>query len=160
MTDKLPCIPEGMTSLIPHLTCANAIEAMDFYKRAFDAVERFKLIGPNGKLMHGSMSLNGGAIMLVDENIDFGMVGPLALNGSPVTMHLFVPDVDASIAKAVAAGAVVTMPAADMFWGDRYGMVKDPYGHSWAMATPQKKLTPEEILAASKAPCWDVQSPN
>lgn len=151
MTDTQPCIPEGMTSLTPHIICANALEAMDFYKRAFDAVEMVKLVGPNGKLMHGSMRINGGSIMLAEEMPEHGSFGPLALKGTPFNIHLFVPDVDATIAQAVAAGATVRMPATDMFWGDRYGIVIDPYGHAWAVATPIRKMTPEEIQAAAKA---------
>jgi uncharacterized glyoxalase superfamily protein PhnB len=86
--------------------------------------------------------------MLVDENKGYGMLSPKALNGTPVTLHLFVPDVDAFVARAVEAGAQLTMPVADMFWGDRYGIIKDPFGHSWSVATHQRDLTPSEIQDA------------
>lgn len=139
--------------LAPHLVCAGAGEAMDFYKRAFDAEEVLRLPGPDGKLMHGRLLINGATLMLVDENRDYGMAGPLALGGSPVTMHMTVADVDATVAQAVAAGATVTMPAADMFWGERYAMIKDPFGHNWAIATalPNPPRGAEALIAAMHA---------
>lgn len=138
-------IPEGMHSLTPHLVCAGAADAIDFYKRAFNAVEQARLPGPDGKLMHAAVKIGDSILMLVDENPQWGSLGPKALKGSPVTIHLYVPDVDATVAKAVAAGAKVTMPVADMFWGDRYGQLEDPYGHRWSVATHVRDLSPEEI---------------
>lgn len=138
-------IPEGMHSLTPHLVCAGAAEAIDFYKRAFNAVEQARLPGPDGKLMHAAVKIGDSTLMLVDENPQWGSLGPKALKGSPVTIHLYVPDVDATVAKAVAAGAKVTMPVADMFWGDRYGQLEGPFGHRWSVATHTRDLTSEEI---------------
>ena len=138
-------IPEGMHSLTPHLVCAGAAEAIDFYKRAFNAVEQARLPGADGKLMHAAVKIGDSTLMLVDENPQWGSLGPKALKGSPVTIHLYVPDVDATVAKAVAAGAKVTMPVADMFWGDRYGQLEDPFGHRWSVATHTRELTSEEI---------------
>ena len=138
-------IPEGMHSLTPHLVCAGAAEAIDFYKRAFNAVEQARLPGADGKLMHAAVKIGDSTLMLVDENPQWGSLGPKALKGSPVTIHLYVPDVDATVAKAVAAGAKVTMPVADMFWGDRYGQLEDPFGHRWSVATHTRDLTPEEM---------------
>jgi uncharacterized glyoxalase superfamily protein PhnB len=138
-------IPEGMHSLTPHLVCAGAADAIDFYKRAFNAVEQARLPGPDGKLMHAAVKIGDSTLMLVDENPQWGSLGPKALKGSPVTIHLYVPDVDATVAKAVAAGAKVTMPVADMFWGDRYGQLEDPFGHRWSVATHTRDLTSEEI---------------
>ena len=138
-------IPEGMHSLTPHLVCAGAAEAIDFYKRAFNAVEQARLPGADGKLMHAAVKIGDSTLMLVDENPQWGSLGPKALKGSPVTIHLYVPDVDATVAKAVAAGAKVTMPVADMFWGDRYGQLEDPFGHRWSVATHTRDLTSEEI---------------
>jgi uncharacterized glyoxalase superfamily protein PhnB len=138
-------IPEGMHSLTPHLVCAGAADAIDFYKRAFNAVEQARLPGPDGKLMHAAVKIGDSMLMLVDENPQWGSLGPKALKGSPVTIHLYVPDVDATVAKAVAAGAKVTMPVADMFWGDRYGQLEDPFGHRWSVATHTRDLTSEEI---------------
>jgi PhnB protein len=141
--------PHGMNVLSPHLVCDGAADAIDFYKRAFGAEEMVRLVGPDGRLMHASIKVCGCSVMLVDENKNYGMLSPKALNGTPVTLHLFVADVDASVARAVEAGAVVTMPVADMFWGDRYGVIKDPFGHSWSIATHQRDLSAAEIQDAA-----------
>lgn len=108
-------IPDGMHSLTPHLICAGAAEAIEFYRKAFNAVELTRLPSPQGKLMHAIVWIGDSALMLVDENPQWGLLGPKALKGSPVAIHLFVEDVDAAVAQAVAAGAKVTMPIADMF---------------------------------------------
>ena len=144
-TGKVKAIPDGMSAVTPHLVCANASAAIAFYKNAFNAVEESRLPGPDGKLMHASIRIGGALVFLVDEMPQWGALGPLALKGSPVTIHLMVEDVDTTFAQAVAAGAKVTMPVADMFWGDRYGQLVDPFGHRWSVATHQKDLTPEEI---------------
>ncbi len=138
-------IPDGMHSLTPHLVCAGATEAIDFYKKAFNAIELTRLEGPDGKLMHAALRIGDSVLMLVDEAPQWGSFGPKALKGSPVYLHLYVQDVDASLAQAVAAGAKLTMPAAEMFWGDRYGQLEDPFGHKWSVATHTRDLTPEEI---------------
>ena len=138
-------IPEGMHSLTPHLVCAGAADAIKFYIKAFNAVELTRLSDPQGKLMHATLKIGDSALMLVDEAPDWGMVGPKTLKGSPVTIHLYVDRVDATIEQAVAAGAKITMPAADMFWGDRYGQLEDPFGHRWSVATHTRDLSPEEI---------------
>jgi uncharacterized glyoxalase superfamily protein PhnB len=141
-------IPEGMHSLTPHLICNDAAAAIEFYKKAFGAVELVRLAGPQGKLMHAAVRIGDSTLMLVDEAPDWNMLGPKALKGSPVTIHLYVPDVDATVAQAVAAGAKVTMPVADMFWGDRYGALEDPFGHRWSVATHTRDTTPEEMREA------------
>ena len=148
---KVDPIPQGMTAVTPHLVCAGAIGAMDFYKKAFGAVEEARMLGPGGGLMHGMIRIGGAAIMLVDENPQFGMLGPKSLKGSPVTIHLYVKDVDAFVDHAVKAGATVKMPVQDMFWGDRYGHLEDPYGHSWSVATHTRDVTPEEMKKAMAA---------
>ncbi|MGU7769278.1 VOC family protein [Burkholderia sp. MR1-5-21] len=148
MSTSVKPIPEGMRTLTPHLICAGAADAIDFYKRAFNAVEQFRLQAPNGKLVHACLTVGDSTLMLVDEMPEHGALGPKTLKGTPVALHLFVPDVDAAIAQAVAAGATLKMPAADMFWGDRYGQVEDPFGHRWSLATHQRDLTPEQIAAA------------
>ncbi len=140
-------IPDGMHSLTPHLVCAGAADAIEFYKRAFNAVETARLPSPSGRLMHASVRIGDSTLMLVDEFPDMGSFGPKALKGSPVTIHLFVEDVDATIAQAVAAGATLKMPAQDMFWGDRYGQLVDPFGHQWSVATHIQDLSPEQISA-------------
>jgi PhnB protein len=138
-------IPDGMHTLTPHLVCAGAANAIDFYKKAFNAVEQARLPGPDGKLMHAAVRIGDSTLMLVDENPRYGMLGPKTLKGSPVTIHLYVNDVDATVAQAVSAGAKITTPVADMFWGDRYGQLEDPFGHRWSVATHTRDLSPEEM---------------
>ncbi len=140
-------IPDGMHSLTPHLVCDGAAAAIDFYKAAFGAVEAMRMPMPDGRLMHAMLHIGDSALMLVDEMPQMGALGPKALKGSPVTIHLMVPDVDATMARAAAAGATITMPAQNMFWGDRYGQLRDPFGHHWSVATHLQDLTPEQIQA-------------
>jgi uncharacterized glyoxalase superfamily protein PhnB len=137
--------PDGMHSLTPHLICGGAAEAIEFYVKAFNAVELTRMPGPQGKLMHAVIRIGDSALMLVDENPQWGLLGPKALKGSPVAIHLFVEDVDAAVAQAVAAGAKITMPIAEMFWGDRYGQLVDPFGHRWSVATHTRDLSREEM---------------
>ena len=148
---KVKPIPDGMHSITPHLVCAGAADAIGFYQKAFGAVEQMRIPGPGGKLMHASVRIGDSMLMLVDEAPEWGAFGPKALNGSPVTVHLYVPDVDATVAQAVAAGAKVTMPVSDMFWGDRYGQLEDPFGHRWSVATHTRDLTPQQIQEAMAA---------
>ncbi|MGE0852344.1 MAG: VOC family protein [Hyphomicrobiaceae bacterium] len=151
---KVRPIPEGMHTVTPHIVCADAAGAIEFYKKALGAVELMRMPGPDGKLMHACVKIGDSPVMLVDEMPQWGVLGPKTLKGSPVTLHIFVEDVDAFAARAVAAGAKVTMPIADMFWGDRYGVLQDPFGHQWSVATHMHDLTPEEIKKAmSKGPC-------
>lgn len=142
---------KGMHSLTPHLVIDGAADAIDFYKKAFGATEMMRLPGPDGRIMHASMRINDSSVMLVDENRKYEMLGPKALGGSPVTMHLIVDDADAAAKRAADAGATVVMPVAEQFWGDRYGIVEDPFGHRWSIATPKKELTPDEIMQAMKS---------
>ena len=145
---KVNPIPAGLRTVTPHLVCANAADAIEFYKKAFGAVEEARLPGSDGKLMHAMIRIGGDAIMLVDEMPQWGALGPKALKGSPVTLHLYVEDVDAVVKRAVEAGAKVTMPVADQFWGDRYGKLEDPFGHHWSVATHVRDVTPEEMQKA------------
>jgi len=133
----VPNVPEGMHQLSPHLVCDGAADAIAFYANAFGAEELIRLPGENGRLMHAAITINGSSVMLVDENREYGLLGPKALGGTPVTIHLIVPDADAAYDRAVRAGATPRMPVADMFWGDRYGVLEDPFGHLWSLATPQ-----------------------
>jgi uncharacterized glyoxalase superfamily protein PhnB len=143
-------IPQGMHSVTPHLICAGAADAIEFYKKAFGAVEAGRLPGPNGKLMHAAVRIGDSTVMLVDEMPEWGALGPKSLKGSPVTIHLYVDDADAFVARAVKSGAKVTMPVADMFWGDRYGKLEDPFGHHWSVATHMRDVSPEEMQQAMK----------
>lgn len=151
-TSAVKPIPEGMRSLTPHLCCAGAADAIEFYKRAFNAVDLGRMPGPDGKLLHAMVKIGDSMLMLVDENATCGMLGPTAIKGSPVTIHLYVEDVDATVQRAVDAGAKVTMPVSDMFWGDRYGRLEDPFGHQWSVATHVRDVTPDEMKAAVSKP--------
>lgn len=137
-------IPDGMHTVTPHLICAGAADAIEFYKRAFNAVEIARLPGERGKLMHAAMRIGDSTIMLADEFPEFGSRSPKSLHGSPVTIHLYVKDADAFVAQAVAAGATVTMPVQDMFWGDRYGQLEDPFGHRWSVGTHVRDVPREQ----------------
>jgi uncharacterized glyoxalase superfamily protein PhnB len=145
---KIKPIPEGMRTVTPHLVCAGAADAIKFYKKAFNAVEVMRLPGPDGKIMHAQIKIGDSTVMLVDEFPQMGALGPKSLKGSPVTIHLFVEDVDAFAKRAVRAGAKMTMPISDMFWGDRYGQLEDPFGHRWSMATHVRDMSPKEIQQA------------
>ena len=137
-------------TVTPHLVCAGAADAIEFYKKAFGATEIMRVPGPDGRLIHASVSIGDSIVMLVDEMKQWDVLGPNARGGGSVTIHLTVPDVDASWARAVEAGATPRMPVSDMFWGDRYGQVVDPFGHMWSIATHIRDMTGEEIAAAAK----------
>jgi PhnB protein len=141
-------IPDGMHTVTPHLICAGAADAIEFYKKAFNATEKARIPAPNRKLMHASIQIGDSTVMLIDEMPEWGALGPKALKGTPVSIHLYVEDVDAFTAQAVGAGAKVTMPIADMFWGDRYGQLEDPFGHRWSVATHVRDTSPEEMQKA------------
>jgi PhnB protein len=143
-------IPDDMPAVTPHLVCEGAANAIAFYKKAFGAKEVSRLPGPDGKLMHAQITINGAPLMLVDDFPDWGSHGPKALKGSPVTIHLYVDDVDAVIARAVKAGAKITMPVADQFWGDRYGRLEDPFGHQWSIATHVRDVDPKDYASEMK----------
>ena len=139
-------VPEHMNTVTPHLVIAGAADAIEFYKKAFGAEEMHRMTGPDGRsIMHACVRIAGSPVFLVDENPTYGVLGPEKQKGSPVFIHLFVKDVDAFAAKAEKAGAKVTMPPSDMFWGDRYGQLVDPFGHRWSVATHKQELTPDEI---------------
>src|SRR5881409_3224327 len=145
-------IPEGYHTITPHIIAKDAAGAIEFYKRAFGAEELARMPGPDGKsVMHAELRIGDSLFMLADEFPSFNCYGPKTIGGTPVSLHLYVQDVDAAFQKAVAAGATVKMPVADMFWGDRYGKVTDPYGHEWSLGTHKKDVTPEEMQKAAQA---------
>ena len=137
-------IPEGQHSVTPHLVVRGGAKSIEFYKQAFGAVERYRNEGPGGMLMHAELQIGDSRIFLADA-MPGSARSPLELKGSPVILHLYVNGVDALWARAVAAGAKVTMPLANQFWGDRYGQVEDPSGHVWALGQHMEDLTPDEI---------------
>lgn len=142
-------IPAGFEGLIPHLVCTDAAQAIEFYKNAFGAEEVGRVPAPDGRVMHADILIGGQHVFLVDDFPEYcegKSMTPKALGGTPVTIHRYVKDCDAAIDRAVKAGATLKMPPADMFWGDRYGAVTDPFGHDWSIATHVKDLTPEEMM--------------
>lgn len=144
-------IPEGFTTVTPHLICKDADGALAWYTKALGAKELFRMPGPGGQgVMHAEMNIGSSRVMIGEEMPDWGSVGPKTLGGSPVTIHLYVDDADAAMKKAAEAGAEITMPLEDTFWGDRYGKIKDPYGHTWAVATHTRDVSPEEMEEAMK----------
>lgn len=146
-------IPIDMQTVTPHIVCAGAKGAIEFYKQAFNALELARLEGKNGKLMHAMIQIGDSKIMIADEYVEWGSIGPLTLKGSPVTLHCYVENADQAFAQAIAAGATVKMPLADMFWGDRYGILVDPYGHHWAIATHIRDVSMEELKAHALKGC-------
>ena len=141
-------MPEATTTITPHLACRNALEAVEFYRKAFGAEPLGVLQGSDNRVMHAALSVNGATVFLTDEFPEFGGHSPQSLGGSPVTLHLQVSDCDAVFQRAVDAGCEVQMPLQDMFWGDRYGQVADPYGHKWSIATTVRQVSPEELQQA------------
>jgi PhnB protein len=139
-------IPEGYHTLTPFMTVRDAERAIDFYKRAFGAEERGVMKGPDGKVMHAELKIGDSIIMLADEFPDFGVVSPESQGGgTSMGLHIYIEDVDAAFDRAVKAGAKVEMPVMEQFWGDRYGKLKDPFGHRWSIATHTRDLSREEM---------------
>jgi PhnB protein len=151
MARQVKAIPEGFHTVTPHLVVHGAAEAIDFYKKAFGATELRRMPGPGGKLLHAEVQIGDSRIFLVDDFPDMGSLSPVALKGTPVTFHLYVENADSVFEQAVKAGAQVLMPLADQFWGDRYGLVADPFGHRWSIASHVKDLTPEQMQKAGQA---------
>ncbi|EFV13754.1 VOC family protein [Segniliparus rugosus] len=143
--------PVTEPAVIPHLVVSDSKAAISFYEKAFGAESLGVVATPDGKVMHAAVSINGARIFLNDDFPEFcegKQSTPLALGGSPVTIHLYVPDADAAFARAVEAGAEVAMPLEDQFWGDRYGVVKDPFGHQWSIAHHVREVSPEALAEA------------
>jgi PhnB protein len=138
-------IPQGFHSVTPYLTLNDAARAIDFYKRAFGAQELVRMDGPDGKISHAEIKIGDSIIMLGDENADNSAKSPLSLGGTTSGIMLYVGDVDKTFNQAVSAGALVEAPLADMFWGDRFGKLTDPFGHSWSLATHKEDVAPAEM---------------
>ncbi|HSA93293.1 MAG TPA: VOC family protein [Terriglobales bacterium] len=145
MAGKVKAIPDGYHSITPYLVVRGAAKAIDYYQRAFGAKERFRMPGPGGSVAHAEIDIGDSVVMLSDENPEQGAVSPEALKGSPASVFLYVEDVDKTFAQAVKAGAKAVMPPEDMFWGDRFGKLIDPFGHNWALATHKEDVSPEEM---------------
>ncbi|MBY0358685.1 MAG: VOC family protein [Candidatus Obscuribacterales bacterium] len=149
-------IPDGYHTLTPSLTCKDAAKALEFYKKAFNAeLHGDVCYGPDGKaIMHAEMKIGDSIFMLNDEFSEM-CSSPVKLGGSPVSLYMYVKDVDTAFAQAVKAGATADMPVTDMFWGDRFGALTDPFGHKWSLATHVKDMTAEEIQKAKAA--WEKE---
>ena len=151
MAARVDAIPKGIHTVTPYLVVRNAAQAIDFYKRALGAEELFRMDGPQGKIVHARLKIGDSVIMLSDEMPGSTCRSPQSLGGTPISIFLYVKDVDQVFQKAVAAGAKVNMPVTDMFWGDRYGQVTDPFGHAWSMATHKEDVAPEELRKRAEA---------
>lgn len=143
-------IPAGFHTVTPYLTVNNAAAAIDFYKRAFGAQEVVRMDAPQGKIGHAELKIGDSMVMLADEMPASGTRSPQALGGTAVGIMLYVADVDSVFKQATAAGAKVESPVADMFWGDRYGKLTDPFGHSWSIATHKEDVAPQEMGRRAK----------
>jgi PhnB protein len=139
-------IPEGYHSVTPYLCAKGAAQAIEFYKKAFSATERMRIMQPDGRVGHAELQIGDSVIMLADEFLEMDVRSPATLGGSPVTIHLYVADADAVFKQAVAAGATVKRPVADQFYGDRSGGIVDPFGHIWWISTHKEDLSSEEIV--------------
>jgi PhnB protein len=144
-------IPEGYHTVTPYLIFDGAAEAIAFYERALGASEVMRMDGPGGKIHHAEINIGGSRIMLADEHPEIQALSPKTIGGSPVSMHVYVEDVDAAVERAVEAGATLIRPVADQFYGDRVGGIEDPFGYRWFIATHKEDLTMDEIRRRAAA---------
>ena len=148
MTNPVKAVPNGFHSVTPHLTVRDADKALEFYKNALGAEVLHVARTPDGKVMHAGLRIGDSMLMLNDESPEWGTLSPLSTGGTGVTLHIYTENVDAAFNRAVSAGAQVKMPLMDQFWGDRYGVVSDPFGHTWSIAAHTKDISPEEMQRA------------
>ena len=151
MPSRVKPIPEGYRTVTPYLAIKNAAKALEFYKRAFGATESYKLMMPDGRVGHAEIRLGDSLVMLADEFPEYGGKAPDTLGGSPVSLHLYVEDVDPFVKKALAAGAKERKPVTDQFYGDRSGQLEDPFGHLWWVATHKEDVAPEAMQTRVEA---------
>jgi PhnB protein len=151
MAGKVNAIPSGYHSLTPYLVVNDASRAIDFYKQAFGAKETVRMGGPGGKIGHAELKIGDSMLMLSDEMPGSGNRSPQSLGGSPVSVFMYVENVDSVFDQAVKAGAKADKPPEDMFWGDRFGHLTDPFGHLWAIATHIEDVAPEEMRKRAQA---------
>ena len=145
MAGKVKPIPEGLHTVTPHLVIRDASKAIEFYKKAFGAQAVSVHPTPDGKVMHADLKIGDSHVMLADEFPGAPCLSPQTVGGTTNVLHIYVEDADLLYNSAVAAGAAALMPMTDMFWGDRYGQVKDPFGHIWAIATHTEDVSPAEL---------------
>lgn len=152
MNENVNMIPDGYHSINSYLVVRNAAKAIDFYKKAFSAEERFRMHGPDDKtIMHAELKIGDSVFMLTEESSEMKTLSPESIGGSPVSMYVYVNDVDAVFNQAVSEGATVLNPVRDQFYGDRSGYLRDPFGHLWSIATHKKDLSPDELRKAGEA---------
>jgi PhnB protein len=153
---KVRPIPKGYHTITPGLAVRDAASAIEFYKKAFGAKEKMRMPGPDGKsIMHAELQIGDSPIMVGEENPQMNHLSPQSLNGTPISLYVYVKDVDKVFNQAVRAGATVVMPVTDMFWGDRHGALKDPFGHSWGLATRKRNLSVKQMKKAGEE--WFAQ---
>ena len=145
MASAVKPIPEGYHSVTPYLIVKDGTRAIEFYERAFGARLLFRMMRPDGRVGHAELEIGDSRLMLADEHREIGALSPQSIGGSPVTIHLYVEDVDATAARAVEAGAQLTRPVADQFYGDRNGGLTDPFGHVWFVATHKEDVPADEL---------------
>ncbi len=138
-------IPDNYPRICPYLHIDGAADAIEFYKRVFDATERIRMDGPDGRVGHAELGIGDSVVMLADEYPDMGVKGPKAIGGTPVVLSVYVEDVDATVAKATEAGATIARPVEDRFYGDRVGQIEDPFGHVWSIQTHIEDVAPDEM---------------
>ena len=148
---KVTPVPKGYHSATPYLVMDGASKALEFYKHAFDATERMRLPAPGGRVGHAEMTIGDSIVMLADEHDEMGARGPRTYGGSPVSLVLYVEDADATVKKAVSAGAKLVNPVENKFYGDRMGTIEDPFGHRWHVATHQEDVPPDEMARRAAA---------
>jgi PhnB protein len=149
---KVPHIPQGYNSVTPYLVVKGASRAIEYYKKVFGATEVFRMDQPDGKVGHAELQIGDSRIMLADENPSMGQghASAESIGASPVSLYLYIPDVDAVFERAVAAGAKVLRPVQDQFYGDRNGFIQDPFGHLWGIATHVEDVAPQELAERAK----------
>jgi PhnB protein len=142
---RVKAVPEGYHTAAPYLFVRGGTKAIDFYKRAFGAAERFSMPGPGGALLHAELQLGDSVVMLCDEDPQQGTRSPQSIGGASGNVFLYLEDVDAVFKQAIASGATAQLPPTDMFWGDRMAKIQDPFGHGWTLATHKEDVAPEEM---------------
>ena len=151
MAARVKAVPDGYHSITPYLSIKGAAAAIDFYKKAFGAVEMMRMAQPDGRVGHAELQLGTSRVMLADEFPEMNFRAPHSVGGTPVHLHMYVEDVDATVGQAVAAGATLVRAVQDQFYGDRLGTVADPYGHVWHVATHTEDLSMEELRRRAAA---------
>jgi PhnB protein len=151
MAKNTQAIPKGYHTVTPSLCVSGAAKAIDFYKKALGAEEKYRFPAPDGKIMHAEIQIGDSTIMLADEMPEYGGKGPKSIGGTPVSFFVYREDVDAAWKRAIDAGAKEVMPLIDQFWGDRAGCLVDPFGHQWWLAQHIQDLTPEELNKAAES---------